>query len=99
MRFMQSEVVVFPIDPNGPIRALHERIKSSGLAYEAPRFTFTPHCTLSFYPLLTREALRDALATRIDDDVRVDAIQAYRTVTLSQTEKLLDVALTGGAGR
>src|SRR5690348_8479596 len=24
MRFMQSTVVVMPIDPNGPIRALHE---------------------------------------------------------------------------
>src|ERR1041385_5502650 len=28
MRFMQSNVVVLPIDPNGEIRALHERIKS-----------------------------------------------------------------------
>src|SRR5438874_2400012 len=27
-RFMQSTVVVLPIDPNGPIRALHERIKA-----------------------------------------------------------------------
>src|SRR5690348_4101109 len=47
MRFMQSTVVVLPIDPNGPIRALHERIKRSGLSYERPRFTFTPHVTLS----------------------------------------------------
>src|SRR3954454_3247175 len=29
MRFMQSTVVVLPIDPNGPIRALHELIKVS----------------------------------------------------------------------
>src|SRR3954468_17488739 len=29
MQFMQSNVVVMQIDPNGPIRALHERIKSS----------------------------------------------------------------------
>src|SRR5215468_5578264 len=43
MRFMQSTVVVLPIDPNGPIRALHERIKLSGVTYEAARFTFTPH--------------------------------------------------------
>src|SRR5438270_9197258 len=34
MRFMQSTVVVMAINPNGPIRALHERIKSSGLPYE-----------------------------------------------------------------
>src|SRR3954471_18105972 len=31
MRFMQSTVVVMQIDPNGPIRALHERIKLSGV--------------------------------------------------------------------
>src|SRR6185437_9772779 len=37
MRFMQSTVVVLPIDPNGPIRALHERIKSAGLTFEPPR--------------------------------------------------------------
>src|SRR5215472_8882478 len=42
-RFMQSPVVVMLIDPNGPIRALHERVKSSGLSQERPRFTFTPH--------------------------------------------------------
>src|SRR5438094_2529708 len=53
MRFMQSVVVVLPIEPHGPIRALHEGIKSSGLAYDPPRFTFTPHCTLSFYPELS----------------------------------------------
>ena len=70
MRFMQSTVVVMPIDPNGPIRALHERIKSSGLRYEQPRFTFTPHCTLSFYPELARERLRELLRVRIDEPVR-----------------------------
>src|SRR5262249_51810996 len=39
MQFMQSTVVVMPINPNGPIRALHERIKSSGLSQARPRFT------------------------------------------------------------
>src|SRR6185503_16660105 len=48
MRFMQTNVVVLPLDPNGPIRALHERILKSGLPHERPRFTFTPHVTLSF---------------------------------------------------
>jgi len=47
MQFMQSNVVVMQVDPNGAIRALHERIKSSGLSYEAARFTFTPHLTLA----------------------------------------------------
>src|SRR3954464_14920530 len=30
VQFMQSNVVTMQIDPNGPIRALHERIKQSG---------------------------------------------------------------------
>jgi 2'-5' RNA ligase len=94
-RFMQSTVVVMTIDPNGPIRALHERIKSSGLAYERPRFAFTPHATLSFYPELTRERLRELLRLRIDDPAVIDSIQAYRAVSLTRTRKVLDLPLTG----
>lgn len=97
VRFMQSVVVVMNVDPNGPIRALHERIKSSGLAYEAPRFTFTPHCTLNFYPELTRAQLRELLRFRIEEPVTIDSIQAYRAVTLTRTKKLLDLPLTGSA--
>ena len=69
MKFMQSVVVVLPIDPYGPVRALHERIKSSGIPSEPPRFAFTPHCTLSFYPELSREKLRDLLSIRIEEPV------------------------------
>jgi 2'-5' RNA ligase len=94
MRFMQSTVVVMAIDPNGPIRALHERIKASGLSYEQPRFTFTPHCTLSFYPELPRERLRELLRMRFDEPVTIDSIQAYRAIDLTRTQKVLDLPLT-----
>lgn len=97
VRFMQSLVVVMNADPNGPIRALHERIKNSGLPYEAPRFTFTPHCTLSFYPELSRDQLRELLRTRIDEAVPIDSIQAYRAVTLTRTVRIADLPLTGSA--
>jgi 2'-5' RNA ligase len=95
MRFMQSTVVVMAIDPNGPIRELHERIKSSGLSYEQPRFTFTPHCTLSFYPDLPPARLRELLRVRFNEPVLIDSIQAYRALNLTRTQKVLDVALTG----
>jgi 2'-5' RNA ligase len=95
MRFMQSTVVVMAIEPNGPIRALHERIKSSGLSYEQPRFTFTPHCTLSFYPELPPERLRELLRIRFNEAVTIDSIQAYRAVDLTRTQKVLDLPLTG----
>ena len=94
-RFMQSTVVVMTIEPNGPIRALHERIKSSGLSYDPPRFSFTPHCTLSFYPELDRERLRELLRVRFDEPVAIDSIQAYRAVTLTRTRKVLDLPLIG----
>ena len=97
MKFMQSVVVVLPIDPHGPIRALHERIKSSGLPYDPPRFAFTPHCTLSFYPELSREKLRDLLSIRIDEPVIIDRIAAYKAVTVTRTENILELALTGNA--
>lgn len=97
MRFMQSTVVVMQIDPNGPIRALHERIKQSGLRYEQPRFTFTPHLTLSFYPELTRERLRELTRIRISEPVLIDSIQAYRSTNLTTTGRVLDLPLTGVA--
>lgn len=95
MRFMQSTVVVMQIDPNGPIRALHEQIKRSGLSYEQPRFTFTPHLTLSFYPELTRERLRELVRIRFDEPVAIDSIQAYRAIDLTRTKKVLDLPLVG----
>jgi 2'-5' RNA ligase len=95
MQFMQSTVVVLPIDPNGLIRALHERIKSSGLLHEQPRFTFTPHLTLSFYPELPRDRLRELLRVRIAEPIVIDGIQAYRATDLTRTMKVLDLPLRG----
>ena len=48
-RFMQTQIVVLPLDPHGPLRTLHERIKTSGLRAARPRFYFTPHVTLNLY--------------------------------------------------
>lgn len=96
MRFMQTNVVVLPLDPNGPIRALHERIKASGLTYEQPRFTFTPHVTLSFFRELAPAEARALLAIRLDDAVTIDRISAHRTVNIVNSEKLLELPLTGG---
>ena len=95
MKFMQKDVVVLPIDPHGPIRALHERIKTSGIAFAKPRFAFTPHCTLSFYPELSREKLRDLLTIRIEEPVTIDRIAAFKSVTPTRTEQVLELELKG----
>jgi 2'-5' RNA ligase len=78
-RFMQSNIVSLPLDPNGPIRALHERVGKSGLRFEQAKFTFTPHCTLSFYPELTRERAKELLAIRVDEEIVIERLEAWRT--------------------
>jgi 2'-5' RNA ligase len=93
IRFMQTNVVVLPLDPNGPIRALHERIKTSGLRFEHPRFTFTPHVTLSFFRQLEPADARALLALRVDEPVTIDHISAHRTVDITNTKKLLELPL------
>jgi 2'-5' RNA ligase len=95
MKFMQSKVVVLPIDPHGPIRALHDRIKTSGVPFEKPRFAFTPHCTLSFYPELSRDKVTELLSIRIDEPVTIDRIAAYKSITLTRAESILELHLTG----
>jgi len=94
MRFMQSNVVVLPIDPHGPIRELHDRIQRSGLRYERPRFTFTPHITLNLFRELSRDELRELLAVRVDEPVGIDHIAAYRTENVVRTRMLVDVPLS-----
>ena len=95
IRFMQTDVVVAPLDPHGPLRALHERIKTSGLRFEPPRFAFTPHVTLSFFRELTKDELRELLALRLSEPVLVDHLQVHRTVTITDTEMLFELPLGG----
>lgn len=95
MRFMQTNVVVLPLDPNGPLRTLHERIKNSGLVYEQPRFTFTPHVTLSFFRELTPADERELLAIRLSEPLTIDHISAHRSVDITNSTKLIELALGG----
>lgn len=94
-RFMQTNVFVLPLDPNGPVRELHERIKRSGLRYEQPRFTFSPHVTLSFFRELSSADAKRLLALRVDAPVVIDRISAHKTVNLVNSEKLLELQLRG----
>ena len=94
-RFMQTQIVQLPLDPHGPLRTLHERIKTSGLRAAPPRFFFTPHVTLNLYRDLPPEALKALLAERFDDPVTVAAIAAYLTRDTGETKHLLTLPLTG----
>ena len=96
-RFMQSTIVSLPLDPNGPIRALHDRLGASGLKFEQAKFTFTPHCTLSFYPELTAARTRELLAIRVDEEIVIDRVEAWRTREPQPAVLVAEVKLGGKA--
>jgi 2'-5' RNA ligase len=93
IRFMQSEIIVLPLDPHGPLRIFHDRIATSGLPFQQARFTFSPHCTLSLYPTLSRETARELLAVRITSPARIDRIAVYQTLDPQPSKKLLELPL------
>ena len=95
MRFMQTNIVVLPLDPHGPLRRLHDAIASSGLLYEQPRFTFTPHVTLTFFRELDADRLRELMALRVEAPVTIDHISAHRTTDGVSSTKLLELPLAG----
>lgn len=95
MRFLQREIVVLPLDPHGPLRALHQRLKESGIPYAPARWPFTPHCTLSFYPTLTQESLRPLLALREKELWTLRTLRVYHTRAPQPPTLLFDAPLLG----
>ena len=93
MRFMQSQIIVLPLDPHGPLRILHDRIATCGLPFQPARFTFSPHCTLSLYPTLTRETERELLSVRITEPTVIDSITVYHTMDPQPAKKLMVLPL------
>lgn len=74
-RFMQSNIVVLPVDPHGAIRDLHDRVARSGLPFGPAKFTFTPHVTLNYFTTLTSDQIERLLRVRMDEPLLVDHIQ------------------------
>jgi hypothetical protein len=95
MRFMQTEIVVLPLDPHGPLRIFHDRLAGSGLPFGRARFTFSPHCTLSLYPTLTPETTRELLAFRVLAPAMIERVQIFQALDPQPSRKLLDLPLTG----
>jgi 2'-5' RNA ligase len=96
-RFMQTNILVLPIDSHGPLRILHDRIVASGLPFTRARYTFSPHATLSLYQSLDEESIRELLKTRIPEPFVINAIQLYHTRDPQPSRKLLELPLTGGS--
>jgi 2'-5' RNA ligase len=98
-RFMQTDIVVLPIDGHGPLRVLHDKLVTSGLPFTRARYTFSPHCTLSLYQSLDPKSIRELLKTRIPEPFVISAIQLYHTRDPQPSRKLLELPLTGGSAK
>jgi 2'-5' RNA ligase len=96
-RFMQTDIIVLPVEPHGPIRALHDGIITSGLPFTRARYTFSPHATLSLYQSLDAKSIRELLKTRMPEPFVLNAIQVYHTRDPQPSRKLLELQLTGGS--
>ena len=93
MRFMQTDIIVLPLDPHGSLRALHEAIATSGLRFARPRFSFSPHCTLNFFTTLTPQSERRLLHVRVPEPVVLDRIQCFLTFEPVGGRQVLDLPL------
>lgn len=94
-RFVQREIVSMRLDPHGPLRTLHERLKTCGLRLQQSRYPFTPHCTINLYPTLTPERLRRMLAIREDEPFTVHTLSVYHTKEPQRPRLLFRVPLGG----
>lgn len=96
-RFVQREIVSLPLDPHGPMRALHERLKSCGLPFMQARYPFTPHCTINLYPTLTPANLKRMLAIRESEEFLVHTLCVYHTKEPQKPKLLFRAALRGAS--
>jgi 2'-5' RNA ligase len=95
-RFVGRNIVSLRLDPHGPIRELHDRLRTTGLPFAQARYAFTPHCTLNLYPELTQTNLAAMLAVRIEEPFTIRLLRVYHTRD-PQPPKLLFEAPLGGS--
>ena len=95
LRFIGREIVVLPLDPHGPLRALHDALRGSGVRYETARWPFTPHCTLNYYATLTPASLNALLAVREPEPWVLHTLRVYHTRDGSVPKLLFDAPLGG----
>jgi 2'-5' RNA ligase len=94
-RFLQTDTIALPLNPHGPLRALHERIKRSDLPFGRSRHAFTPHVTLNLYRSLTKEQVRELMAVRITEPMVVDHLLVSLTEEPRPPKPLFELRLSG----
>lgn len=99
VRYMQTNTFTLPLDPHGPLRELHDRVKRSGLSFARSRHAFTPHVTLSHYRTPTEAEARELLALKIDEPFVVDHLVVSLTQEPGVPRTLFELELTGSDQR
>jgi 2'-5' RNA ligase len=92
-RFVGRNIVSLRLDPHGPLRDLHERLKNCGVPFTPSRYPFTPHLTLNLYPELTQEKLRKMLAVRVEEPFTVRGLKVYHTQEPQRPSLLFEAPL------
>ena len=92
-RFPDRDIVVLPLDPHGPLRALHEQLKLAGLRSHQARYPFTPHVTLTMFPPLARDREQRLLAVRVAQPIVVDRLRVLLTRPPQPAKPLLELPL------
>lgn len=92
-RFVMREIVSLRLEPHGPLRELHERLRNCGLKFLPAKYPFTPHCTLSLWPTLTTENVKRMLRIREPDPFTVHTLCVYHTKDLVKPKLLFRARL------
>ena len=95
VRYMQTNTFALPLNAHGALRALHDRIRRSGLSFARSRHAFTPHVTLSHYRTPTDGEARELLAMRIDEPFVVDHLAVSLTEEPALPRELFELELSG----
>lgn len=94
-RFPATNIIVLPLPVHGPVRWLHDAIATCGLPFAAPKFAFTPHCTVHFFRTMTDATWQRARRFRVRAPIRVERLQAYLARDPQPPRLLCDVPLLG----
>ncbi|MCC7052452.1 MAG: 2'-5' RNA ligase family protein [Gemmatimonadaceae bacterium] len=94
-RFPATNIIMLPLPVHGPVRWLHDAIATCGLPFAAPKFAFTPHCTVHFFRTMTDAAWARARRFRVRAPIWVERIQAYETRDPQPARLLCEITLRG----
>lgn len=94
-RFPVTNIIMLPLPVHGPVRWLHDRIAMCGLPFAAPKFAFTPHCTVHFFRTMSDATWQRAKRFRVRAPIHVDRIQAYATREPQAATLICETVLRG----